>query len=129
MNIINFVIDNWYMLVAAAAVIGAVALWLWHFAKKPSAEQMKKVRQWLLWAVTKAEKELGGGTGALKLRQVYDMFLARFPWMAKVIPFVQFCNLVDDALVEMRKLLEEYEDEDISIEAVPPSGTSAVMRR
>ena len=47
------------------------------------------------------------GTGKLKLRQVYDAFLTKFPWLAPVITFEQFSGLVDDALEEMRKLLED----------------------
>lgn len=73
---------------------------------KQLSEQLLKVREWLLWAVTNAEKELGGGTGALKLRQVYDMFLQRFPTVAEKITFSVFSNLVDDVLVVMRKMLE-----------------------
>ena len=53
-----------------------------------------------------AEKELGGGTGKLKLRYVYDLFLTKFNWLAKVISFEQFSDLVDEALEEMKRLLE-----------------------
>ena len=53
-----------------------------------------------------AEKELGGGTGKLKLRYVYDLFLTKFNWLAKVITFEQFSDLVDEALEEMKRLLE-----------------------
>ena len=60
----------------------------------------------MLWAVTEAEKSLGGGTGKLKLRQVYDLFVVRFPWLAKVIPFGLFSEIVDDALEEMREMLK-----------------------
>ena len=54
----------------------------------PSDKQLSKVREWLLYAVTKAEKELGGGTGQIKLRYVYDMFVARFTWLARVTGFI-----------------------------------------
>ena len=57
------------------------------------------------WAVTEAEKELGGGTGKLKLRQVYDLFVTRFPWLAKIVSFELFSDMVDDALDEMREML------------------------
>ena len=63
-------------------------------------------RVWLLWAVTEAEKELGGGTGKLKLRQVYDLFVTRFPWLARIVPFDLFSDMVDDALDEMREMLK-----------------------
>lgn len=67
---------------------------------------LNKVREWLLYAVTKAEKELGGGTGQIKLRYVYDMFVARFTWLARVISFEAFSIMVDEALERMKKMLE-----------------------
>ena len=56
-----------------------------------------------------AEKELGGGTGKLKLRYVYDLFLTKFSWLAKIISFEQFSELVDEALEEMKLLLNTNE--------------------
>lgn len=67
---------------------------------------LNKVREWLLYAVTKAEKELGGGTGQIKLRYVYDMFVTRFAWLARVISFEAFSMMVDEALERMKKMLE-----------------------
>ena len=75
----------------------------------PSDKQLNKVREWLLYAVTKAEKELGAGTGKLKLRYVYDMFVARFEWLAKVITFDMFSMMVDEALEQMRTMLDSNE--------------------
>ena len=77
--------------------------------KMPSDKQLNKVREWLLYAVTKAEKELGAGTGKLKLRYVYDMFVARFEWLAKVITFDMFSMMVDEALEQMRTMLDSNE--------------------
>lgn len=62
-----------------------------------------------MYAVTTAEKELGAGTGKIKLRYVYDMFVARFDWLAKVITFDMFSMMVDDALEQMKTMLEENE--------------------
>ena len=76
------------------------------FVKMPSDKQLNKVREWLLYAVTKAEKELGGGTGQIKLRYVYDMFVARFTWLARVISFEAFSMMADEALERMKKMLE-----------------------
>ena len=57
--------------------------------------------------VLKAEKELGSGTGQIKLRYVYDMFISRFGWVAKVIPFPTFSAFVDEALDKMRDMLAD----------------------
>lgn len=72
----------------------------------PSDEMLDNVVQWLVGAVTDAEKDLGGGTGALKLRQVYDLFLLRFPKLAHLIPFELFSVLVDEALVIMDEMVK-----------------------
>ena len=63
-------------------------------------------KNWLVWAVTEAEKTFGSGTGQLKLRHAYDLAIARFPTIAKLIPFSVFSWLVDEALVTMRKMIE-----------------------
>ena len=105
----DFMIENWYMLFGLTALIFMTGLAIYSFFKKPTPEQMDNLREWLLGAVTEAEKELGGGTGKLKLRQVYDAFVARFPWLAKVISFAIFSDMVDDALEEMREMLDKNE--------------------
>lgn len=103
----EFFINNWYIIVALLAVAGCFTVVIYRWLTMPTDEQLAKVREWLLWAVTQAEKELGGGTGKLKLRSVYDLFVQRFSWIAKFIPFEQFSEMVDDALVEMREMLEK----------------------
>ena len=102
----EFIIENWPLIVAALAVIAAVVVAVARFIGLPTETQLAKVKEWLLWAVTEAEKDLGGGTGKLKLRQVYDLFVQRFPWLAKAVSFELFSSLVDEALDEMREMLD-----------------------
>lgn len=105
MKYANFLIENWYLFAVPAAVVIWAAVVAVRFFTLPSAEQRKKVKEWLLLAVTEAERELGGGTGELKLRYVYDLFLQRFPAIAGRIPFETFSYWVDKALAEMREML------------------------
>ena len=91
----KFITENWFVLVALAAVAAAGGYAVYTFVKMPTDKQLKKVREWLLYAVTKAEKELGGGTGQIKLRYVYDMFVARLTWLAQGIFFEMFSMMVD----------------------------------
>lgn len=102
----QFLIENWYLLVAGIAVVAVGGYAVYVFVKKPSDAQLQSVKEWMLWAVTKAEKELGSGTGKLKLRYVYDMFVTKFPWLERVISFEMVSMMVDDALEEMREMLE-----------------------
>lgn len=101
----EFFINNWYIILALVAVLAAAGIAAYRYFNLPSEAQLAKVREWLLWAVTEAERELGGGTGKLKLRQVYDLFVTRFPWLARIVPFDLFSSLVDDALEDMREML------------------------
>ena len=102
----QFFIEYWSLLVAGIAVVTVGGYAVYVFAKKPSDAQLQSVKEWMLWAVTKAEKELGSGTGKLKLRYVYDMFVTKFPWLDDVISFEMVSMMVDDALEEMREMLE-----------------------
>lgn len=63
-------------------------------------------KNWLVWAVSEAEKVLGSGTGQLKLRYVYDMAVLRFPIVAKIIPFELFSRMVDSALKVMNDMIK-----------------------
>lgn len=102
-----FLMENWYLVVALMAVAGMVGVCIGRFLKMPTSEQRERVKEWLLWAVTQAEAELGSGTGKLKLRQTYDLFIQRFPALAMAVSFDTFSLWVDEALEEMRKMLKE----------------------
>lgn len=54
-----------------------------------------------------AEKDLGSGTGQLKLRQVYSMAIDKFHWVARIVTFEQFSLWVDEALIWAKDQLEK----------------------
>jgi len=86
------------LIIGAAAGIGIIVYLI--------VNQKNKVIEWLKWAVAEAEKLLGGGTGQLKLRKVYDWFCEKFPVISAVLPFKVFSAWVDAALDVMNKWLE-----------------------
>lgn len=102
--------ENWYVIVAILAGIAALVGAVIAFFKLPVAAQKDRIRQWLLWAVSLAEQKFGGGTGQLKLREVYDKFITKFPFISKIISFQTFSNLVDDALVDMKEMLDKNDN-------------------
>ena len=102
MNILYILIS-----VAIALVIG---YGIYVFLNRPTNEQINHIKEWLLYAVAQAEKELGSGTGQLKLRYVYDMFIARFPHFARFIGFNAFSGLVDEALEVFKEMLQQNKD-------------------
>jgi len=102
----EFITDNWYIILAAIAGIAVLVYLIVKFFKFPRAEQIAKIKEWLLFAVTEAEKEFGSGTGQLKLRYVYDMFVAKFPYLVKFVSFEFFSKLVDDVLVKFKEMFK-----------------------
>ena len=102
--------ENWAVIVAFACGMTVTLLFAVKFSKEPTEAKIDMIKEWLLYAVTMAEKELGGGTGQIKLRYVWDMFIKTFPALAPLISFDLFKALVDEALEEMRHLLETNMD-------------------
>lgn len=68
--------------------------------------QKRKCVEWLKFAVSEAEKLLGGGTGQLKLRQVYDWYCEKFPIISSIVSFRVFSKWVDKALDTMKGWLK-----------------------
>ena len=98
---IDFLVNYWaHILIGLLFVAGIVFFVI---------NEYKNIKEWLLLAVTEAEKALGAKTGELKLRQVYDWFINTFPIISKILPFSAYSSLVKKALVEMEKLLKENE--------------------
>lgn len=105
-----WLIDNWAVIVAFACGMAVTLLFAVKFSKEPTEKKIEMIKEWLLFAVIQAEKELGGGTGQIKLRYVWDMFIKTFPALAPLVPFDLFKALVDEALEQMRHLLESNFD-------------------
>lgn len=108
-NVISFILNNWYLIVGGIAIIALVVARILGFIKLPTDKQLERVKEWLKYAVMKAEKELGTGTGQAKLRLVYDWFITRFPIFSKIITFNYFSKLVKFALEWLNKQLNENE--------------------
>lgn len=91
------------LIILAVVIVFGIAVYL--FFQLPIGTQKKKIKEWLLLAVTEAERELGSGTGQLKLRAVYSEFISVFKIAAAFISFETFSEWVDDVLVKMRNIL------------------------
>lgn len=95
-------------IISMLAVLAIAAVY--NFVKMGRAQQLNKVKQWLLFAVVEAEKELGSKTGQLKLRYVYNLFVSKFKMLSYIISFETFSMLVDEALDEMKDMINMIND-------------------
>lgn len=99
--------ENWYLLLGICALFGMIIGLIIYFFKLPTDKQLEALREWLKYAVSVAENELGSGTGQLKLRMVYDMAIDKFPWVAKMYSFDEFSEDVDCALIWLSNQLDK----------------------
>ena len=109
-------IEEISVVIGIMALVAVVGIGIYGFFKLGKEKQLKMIQEWLLLAVVEAEKHLGGVTGKIKLRYVYDIFIDKFKFMALVITFEQFSLMVDDALVIMRNMLSDNEKLKIYVE-------------
>lgn len=105
--------DNYALiLLVLAAVFTAITSVYQIMVKKPNEKEemlnnaIKNMKNWLMIATVEAEKQFGTGTGQLKLKYVYGIFIDKFPDLATIISFEVFSELVKEALKEMQHLIE-----------------------
>lgn len=94
------------VLIGIVISISFAVIAIYQFVKLSREQKIANIKEWLKYAVIEAEKALGGGTGQLKLRYVYDLAVSQFPWIVSFISFKQFSFFVDEALEWMRQQLE-----------------------
>lgn len=110
MDILGFIMNNWLTIILSIAALAVFIVKVVQFVRAPSDKQIKNLKEWLKLAVTEAEAALGSGTGQLKLRDVYDMAVEKFPWVGEFITFETFSTWVDEALEWMNNQLESNEN-------------------
>lgn len=106
MGFLTFIKQYWFLIIIAIAITSDITIMIYQWLKKPTEEQLDKVKEWLVFAVADAEKYLGSGTGQMKLRYVYDMFVTKFPAIAVFLSFKQFSKMVDGALDKFNELIK-----------------------
>ena len=88
-------------------IVAIIGIGIYQFCKLAKDQQIEIILEWLTYAVIMAEKELGSGTGQVKLRFVYNLFIDKFKIISRFVSFTQFSNLVDIALTSMKDLLTD----------------------
>lgn len=94
----EWITNNWSLIITVVAVVVYFLL-----------NGKRSVIEFLLQAVIMAEKDLGSGTGKIKLSVVYGNFIEKYPIFSKIIPFSVFSAWVDAVLVDMMDILLKNE--------------------
>lgn len=77
-NIVEFIINNWDILLVGCALIGSIVFLIYRDKKQVVFTMIKVL-------VTEAEKNLGQGTGSLKLASVVDAIYPKLPNIIKLL--------------------------------------------
>ena len=102
----DWIIENWWLILIGFSLIISIIVAIRSFFKLPTEDQIICIKGWLLQAVAEAERCLGSKTGQMKLSVVYSAFVKAFPWLAKIMSFDLFADLVDEALENLSEMLQ-----------------------
>lgn len=105
-NMLNFIINYWFLIVLFVAIAALFGGFISNFLQKSTEEKLQSVKEWAIYACAIAQAHLGSGTGQLKMRETYDMFIIRFPDLAKIISYETYKFTAELALAEFKKMLE-----------------------
>lgn len=108
----EWLVDNWSLLVVLVCAIGGVVFGCKKFVQSGKTNQLKKVKEWLLFACVEAERDFGSGKGQLKLRYVYDMFVEKFGVIKYIVTFEEFSKMVDEVLESAIEFFENRQIEN-----------------
>lgn len=84
-----------------------------YYIDSPTDAKKQMILNYLVYAVALAEQAFGSKTGQLKLAKVYNEFVVEMPLIAKGISYELFCQLVDQALEILRKMLQNKSIDEI----------------
>lgn len=116
-NFLNFIYDNWTMIMAIAVMAAAIVQKVIDFSKKSREERIEiaksQISVIMLKLVTKAEKDYLNWVkaGGIKRAEVIDEVFAMYPILSKVTNQAEIIawidGTIDEALKTMRKIFED----------------------
>lgn len=106
MEFFKFLSEYWYLIITALAMVILAVCFIVDFIKKSPKERLESVKQWAVYACALAEAHLGSGTGQLKMKETYNMFLKTFPSLAEIISFEQYKAIAEESLAELKEMLK-----------------------
>lgn len=107
MDIFKMILENWLIFVIALIIVLLTIYGVIRFLKLTPKQQLGKVKVALLYMVTEAERELKSNTGRVKRSYVWEWLIDKFPIITLFITEEKYDELLDKALEEFRKMLEE----------------------
>jgi len=110
MNILNWLIENWFLIVIFLCFFGKSIINTINFLLMEPNKRLLFIRENILNLVLIAEKELGSKTGEMKLKLVITTFYKKYPFARLIFPENKLIELIEESVVEMKNILKYKED-------------------
>lgn len=104
----ELLLQHYDFILIILVALGGLGIAVYKFITLPTGDKNEKLRIILLDLVIEAEAKFGAQTGKLKFSYVYSVLVERYNWV-KYIPLIVINELIEEALVTMRNLLESNE--------------------
>lgn len=105
----KFITENWFVIVAIAAMGGSIGYAIYTFCKMPPEKQLNKVREWLLYAVTTRKRNWEQEQEKSSCGMYMTCSWRGLTGLQRSSRSTCFSMMVDDALEQMKTMLEENE--------------------
>jgi uncharacterized membrane protein len=108
MTFVNFIQEQWSIIILVVIAIVAVILFV-KFLKLSPTQQKERIRTALLAIVTEMEKQYGPKTGVVKRSQAYSQLVKLFPVLTIFLSQETFDKLLEESLTILNISLQSNE--------------------
>nr|DAU76885.1 MAG TPA: holin [Caudoviricetes sp.] len=110
LDVLKWIIENWQVIVAAAAACILAYSQIKKFMKLSDEQKKEKalelIRGAALSLMANAEAIFKGETGEIKKSECYHQICAEFPWIAELVSFEQFSQIIDDTMDKFNEYMD-----------------------
>lgn len=105
---IEWIIENWFLIVALACVLGVVIKDIKDYLFLPKIEREKKIKTFIYNLVEEAEHQITGTKqGKIRLKFVIDKFYKKCPFIFKLLlPKAKLITFIEENVKEMKQYIE-----------------------
>ncbi len=107
MNILNWLIENWFLIVIFLCFFGKSIINTINFLLMEPNKRLLFIRENILNLVLKAEEQLGSKTGELKLKLVINSFYKKYPIAKLIISETKLIEVIEESVTEMKNTLKK----------------------
>ncbi len=107
MNILNWLVEYWFVIVVFVCVLFVLIVHIVKFLIMEPNKKLSFIKDTIFSLVLMAEKELGSKTGEAKLKLVITTFYKKYPFARFILPENKLIEVIEESVVEMKNILKK----------------------